>query len=125
MDDTATLFELLAADLRRRILFALCDEDSITVPEGVLQRGQAQPCDPQDADSNSPPGHFSSPAPEEDMHELTLKLEHMHLPKLDDAGLIKWQRDTDTITRGPRFEEVEPVLRLLAANQHRFPDDLL
>lgn len=124
MDNTATLFELLAADCRRRVLFVLCDVDSINLPEGILPRGQTQPCQPQDAHSDSPSGH-ASPPETEDMHKLTIRLEHVHLPKLDDAGLIEWDRDTDTITRGPRFDEVEPVLRLLAANQHRFPDDLL
>jgi len=124
MVDTATLFELLAADLRRQVLFTLCDSDPIHLPEGLLPRGQTQSSQAQNTHLDSLSGPASA-SERDEMHEHTIQLEHVHLPKLDEAGFIEWERDTDTIRRGPLFDKVEPVLQLLAANQHRFPDDLL
>lgn len=53
-----------------------------------------------------------------------MELSHVHLPKLEDSGLIEWDSEAGTVSRGPAFEEVEPVLRLLAANADRLPGDL-
>lgn len=41
------------------------------------------------------------------------RLIHTHLPKLEDAGYIEWDRTRGEISRGPRFEEIEPFLELL------------
>lgn len=40
-------------------------------------------------------------------------LHHNHLPKLANAGYIDWDRDSDTISRGPNFFEVQPLIELL------------
>lgn len=124
MGDTDTLFHLLADENRRRILFSLCDTDSIRLPDAILPRGQAR--------SRHPGGSHSGPTPEigSDSDEgarrqMEIQLRHRHLPKLHQAGVIEWDRDTGTVSRGPRFEDIEPVLCLLAANNGRFPDDLL
>lgn len=42
-----------------------------------------------------------------------VELHHTHLPKLDRAGYIDWDPDSRTISRGPAFSDVEPLLRLL------------
>lgn len=42
-----------------------------------------------------------------------LELYHIHLPKLEAADLIEWNRDAETITSGPRFAEVEPLLQFI------------
>jgi len=113
MDDTATLFEILSADLRRRLLFLLCDSPEVDVPDALRPRSQAAP----------PPGQFATGSEQDDT--LRIQLHHVHLPKLADQELIEWDRDSQTVTRGSRFDEIEPVLRLLADNPERFPDDLL
>lgn len=41
-----------------------------------------------------------------------VELVHRHLPKLQKAGYIEWGRQTDTISEGPEFDKVEPVLDL-------------
>lgn len=41
------------------------------------------------------------------------QLHHVHLPKLDEAGYVEWDREADVVSRGPMFEEIEPVLRVL------------
>lgn len=35
--------------------------------------------------------------------EVRATIYHNHLPKLESAGAISWDYDTDTISRGPRF----------------------
>lgn len=40
-------------------------------------------------------------------------LYHVHLPKLHEADYVEWDREAGTVTRGPEFYEVEPLLRLL------------
>jgi len=65
-----------------------------------------------------------------DVHEkdgavetLQLQLYHKHLPKLAESGFINWDRNSDTITRGSRFEEIEPVLRLMHDHQGELLED--
>lgn len=40
-------------------------------------------------------------------------LHHNHLPKLESAGYLEWNRSSNTVSRGPNFFEVEPFVRLL------------
>lgn len=48
---------------------------------------------------------------------------HVHLPKLEDAGYITWDRRRGTIEKGPRWEELAPVVELLQAHEDDLPDD--
>lgn len=52
--------------------------------------------------------------------ETLIAMHHTHLPKLEERGFVRWDRETDHITRGRRFEELEPLLVML--NEYR--DDL-
>lgn len=92
------LFEMLSHAYRRRILTAV---------------GRANPHDEDDLPSETSPGEDDEAA----LALLRQQLYHVHLPKLDDAGFIDWNRETGIIRRGPRFEEIEPLLRLM--NEHR------
>lgn len=42
-----------------------------------------------------------------------MHLHHSHLPRLADAEYITWDTDADTISKGPNFVEVEPLVQLL------------
>jgi hypothetical protein len=97
------LFEVLSHEYRRRILVAL-----------------AQHSPQDDITSASVAGEHLT---EDALEHLTLQLYHTHLPKLADAEFIDWDRDSETITRGPRFEEIEPLLRLMHDHQDELPDD--
>lgn len=57
----------------------------------------------------------------EDTELQTVALYHTHLPKLADAGYTEWDRDTHTILRGPRFDEVAPLIRLVRDHQDELP----
>lgn len=119
MSDLSTLFGLLAADARRRVLYMLCDTDTLRVPEGLQIRGQAQVRQSGGSQTmqQSPPEDRSSQA-------FEMELYHIHLPKLEAEDVIEWDRDGQTVSRGPAFEEIEPALRTLAAHAHRFPGEL-
>lgn len=59
----------------------------------------------------------------DDRDHLRLELYHAHLPKLASEGFIDWNRETGTITRGPQFEEVRPLLALLAEHEEKLPGE--
>lgn len=52
-----------------------------------------------------------------------VELIHCHLPKLDSMGYIVWDRDRETIVKGPDWEEIEPVIRLLSDNRECVPNN--
>jgi len=41
---------------------------------------------------------------------VTVALHHRHLPMLADEGYISWDRSTEAIERGPRFDVIQPLL---------------
>lgn len=84
------MFDALADSRRRRLLFALFEKNPETDP---------------------PRGQDSLP----DIRRI--EYQHNHLPKLDEYGFIEWTRNANTVERGPHFEEIEPLLELLDADQ--------
>lgn len=46
----------------------------------------------------------------EESDEEMIRKCHVHLPKLADYGFIEWNREEDVVTRGPRFDELQPLL---------------
>ena len=62
---------------------------------------------------------------EGDADQLRTQLRHVDLPKLAGMKLIEWNRETGRIVKGPRFDEVGPLLQLLNRHQDELPDDCL
>lgn len=50
-----------------------------------------------------------------------ISLNHAHLPKLEEDGYITWNESAKTITKGPRWEEIEPLLELIHSNLYELP----
>jgi hypothetical protein len=50
---------------------------------------------------------------------------HDHLPKLEELGYIARDREAGTISKGPNWAEVEPLLRLLDEHREELPADWL
>jgi hypothetical protein len=59
----------------------------------------------------------------DDLELLKQELYHVHLPKLEAFEFISWDHEADIITRGPRFEEILPLLELMSAHEDELPDD--
>ena len=53
---------------------------------------------------------------------LRIQLVHNHFPKLDSLGFVDWNPQTQELTQGPRFGEIEPFLRLMNEHQEQLPD---
>lgn len=94
------LFELLSHEYRRYVLWTLADPDGRT----------------------DEPIRMTLFAEDDEPDILRIELRHNHLPRLDDAELVDWDPETETLARGPRFEEIEPFLDLMD-DRERFSGD--
>lgn len=94
-------FDVLSNVHRRRLLVALLDHNP--------QRFEIRPAEGVN---------------EADMAQSTLRVEmhHLHLPKLEGAGFIRWERESGEIYKGPRFEEIRPLLELFEKNSDGLPE---
>lgn len=90
----------LASVHRRRLLLAL-------MQEGV----ERTPTEVPDGDG-----------PESGV-ERTVQMHHVHLPKLAHSGYISWDQRSGTVSRGPRYDEIEPLLAMVRANGDELPAD--
>lgn len=97
------MVDALAAVQRRKLLVALLEHN------------------PQD---DSPVAITDSDG-EEDAVERLVMMEHSHLPKLVDYGFIEWDESNHEVIKGPRFDEIRPMLELLDEHADELPDDWL
>ncbi|MDG5778162.1 transcriptional regulator [Haloarculaceae archaeon H-GB2-1] len=101
MDD---IFDALANVHRRRLLVALLghnpQQDTVRTPEDA---------------------HGGEKAVE----TLQKELYHTHLPKLEQAGFISWDQETREVRKGPRFDEIRPLLELMRDHADELPNDWL
>lgn len=93
--------DILANQYRRRVLVSLLEHSS------------------QDGDTQMP---VETTVGDADVETLRVPMVHKHLPKMDDAGFINWDRETDVVGNGPRFEEVRPLLELMDTHSEELPD---
>lgn len=95
------IFDALGHPYRRRILLMVSDHN------------------PRDEDEFSVDDLKTE---DDDLELLTEELYQLHLPKLVDAGYIEWNEDTQTIRRGPNFNDIEPLLRLMHDHRNELPN---
>ncbi|SHL11491.1 hypothetical protein [Haladaptatus paucihalophilus] len=88
-----TFFEILANTHRRQLLFSLLEYDYL------------------DDDHPHVPTDVSST--DERERQLSLRMTHIHLPMLSAADVIEWNWDENTVWRGPRFEDIRPLVRMV------------
>lgn len=50
------------------------------------------------------------------------RLHHNELPRLANAEYIEWDNDADTVSKGPKFPEVEPLVQLLKEYETTFSE---
>jgi hypothetical protein len=98
-----TVLDVLANQYRRRVLVALLEHN------------------PQDDEDPQIPADVN--LADEDLETLKIHMTHSHLPKLEDAGFIEWNRDTNAVRKGPRFDEIRPLLELMRDHADELPSD--
>lgn len=92
-------FDALARAERRELLVALLDHNPQTLSESPSQPAKsdtAQPLVERDADR--------------------IERQHVHLPKLAEYGYVEWDREEDILTKGPRFDEIRPLVEFVRDN---------
>lgn len=57
--------------------------------------------------------------------ERLVEMNHVHLPKLENYGFIRWDQNTGEVSKGPNFDEIRPLLELLADHEDELPDKWL
>jgi predicted transcriptional regulator len=62
---------------------------------------------------------------EADAVERLVAMRHVHLPKLADYGFIEWDEDTHEVAKGPKFDDIRPLLELLDEHGDELPADWL
>ncbi|WP_313694818.1 hypothetical protein [Halorarum halobium] len=55
--------------------------------------------------------------------EVRLDLHHTHLPMLAQSGYVEWNGTDDRVSRGPAFDDFEPLLVLLDESAESLPGD--
>jgi hypothetical protein len=96
--------DALAASYRRQLLVALLEHN------------------PQDDEDRDPLDVIPEP---DEPEVLQTELVHVHLPKLEELGYITWNREENTISKGPNWEEIAPLLGLIERNRDELPDGWL
>jgi predicted transcriptional regulator len=62
---------------------------------------------------------------EADAVDRLVTMQHVHLPKLVDYGFIEWNEETHEVSKGPKFDEIRPLLELLDDHEDELPADWL
>lgn len=102
------VFEALADEQRRELLVELLESGRYDVPELSSSSQEMAEANQEflreylstDRESNA------------DDKEL-IRMHLVHVPKLADDRFIEWDRDNYVATKGPRFDELVPVLELI------------
>lgn len=94
------LFDVLSDSTRRRILTRVSDR--AVAPNGEV-----------------PVAELTRDGVEGD--RSTIRLQHSELPTLDAAGFIDWDRNRQVVRPGRRFQEIAPLIELLARQEDELP----
>jgi hypothetical protein len=58
-------------------------------------------------------------------YTLQLELLHNHLPKLEELEYIHWNQDNREISKGPKWDEIAPLVELIHNHRDELPDGWL
>lgn len=111
-------FDALADTQRRQLLVDLLDHNPQSVPQltGVSR-------ELADADGVLLEDRLTSTREIVDVDEYHLRLHCIHVPKLVEYGFVEWDEDGNDVTKGPRFDEIRPLLELLDGRRDELPGE--
>lgn len=95
------IMAMLANEHRRQLLAALIEHNpqaEIQIPEGIQME-------------------------DEQLDDLQIEMYHNHLPRLENAGFIRWNKEQHVVVKGPEFEQIKPVLEMFEENADELPVD--
>lgn len=99
------LFEALSAEPRREIIISLLEEPRerrLPLPEAAESPNQSM-----------------------DSETLAVHLRHQHLPKLAEAGYVRWESDPLRVQRGPNFDEPAFIVENVLDSMDEIPESLI
>lgn len=108
MVDEEAVFDALADGHRRQLLVELVTDSPIFVSEPSGSSREIS-----EANEELLQKYLSKSTDIPEVNKEILSLHHVHLPKLADYGFVEWHRDSNLVTRGPRFDELRPLLELI------------
>lgn len=95
-------FEALSSPIRRVILLALYEENTVPEEDVLPQNGV--------------------PPASDELESARVMVHHCHLPKLERLGFIDRNTGGGTLTKGARWEEIAPLVELLEEHREELPD---
>lgn len=99
------LFDILSVEPRREIINSLLDEPQerrLSLPEAAESPNQSM-----------------------DSETLAIHLRHHHLPKLAEAGYVRWDRERFCVQRGPNFAEPAFIVGNVFESLDEIPESLV
>ena len=109
-------FEAMADIQRRKLLRRLFFEDPQPVPQlssvsqEVLQGHEGFIRD-----------YLSGSQEIDNADKADIRTHHVPLPKLTEYGHVKWDQDAHVTTKGPKFDDVKPMLELVENQREERP----
>jgi len=100
------IYEALVHPYRRRLLLAMlkADRNDVAYPN---------------------PLEFAPVAQGDPGKSRRIAMTHNHLPKLDDMGIVRWDREAEELSKGPEWDELEPLLRWMEEHRDELPEGWL
>lgn len=102
------VFDALADVQRRRVLIQLLYSDSENVPH-LSNASQ----DMLQAHEEVLQEYLSGAEEIANADKAVIRTYHVHLPKLVESLYVEWDRGNHLVTKGPKYDEVRPLLELV------------
>ena len=75
----------------------------------------------EDGSRGGTPIEIGRPEDDGEPLEWQVEMRHNHLPKLEDMGFVRWNREDSLVFEGPQFENIEPLLAFLTEYRDELP----
>lgn len=105
-------FDALADIWRRQLLVGLLDDEPQRVPR--LSRSSREMLQAHESVLRE---YLSGSLEIANADKQAIRSYHVHLPKLARYDYIEWNRGATLVTKGPQFDDVQPLLEVVEAQR--------